>query len=392
MKNSSIDKIKSKVRIAIKGKNVNRFLLRIHRNKISILNVNRASKDEAYILIYFKDYEKVLELNTIYEIFIVSYGGWEKNKREYNKNSLLILGIILGVLFVFFLSKLIFKVEVITNDTKMREKLLYELSRYDIKQFKFQKSYNKIQKIKEEILKKYQNDIEWIEIELVGTKYIIRYEPRILNEKTEKSNYRHIVASKNAIVYSVVSSRGQILKYKNDYVKEGDIIVSGEIKLNDETKKIVSAEGEVYGEVWYEVEVFYPFGYYEQKKTGNTKNVYAVKFLSWKIELFNFNKFYDKIIKEEVIIKNKVLPLSFVKEKQIEVETKSSINTIDEAYDNAISLAKQKINNKLKDNEHIIKYKLLNKNIENNGVRIKMFFSICENITEYREIKEEKDE
>lgn len=392
MKNRSIESIKSKIRIAIKGKNVNRFLLRIHKNKIPILDINKINKNEAYTLIYFKDYEKVLELNTIYDIFIVNYGGWESKKRKISKNSILLLGFLLGILLIIVLSKMIFKVEIVTNDTKMREKLLYELERYDIEKFKFQKSYDKVQKIKDDILTKYKENIEWLEIELVGTKYIVRYEPRIINDGDSIAKPRNIVASKNAIIYSVVSSKGQVIRYKNDYVSKGDVIVSGEIKLNDMVKDIVSAEGHVYGETWYEVEIFYPFGYYEQKKTGNTKNVYVIKFLNCRIELFNFNKFYDKIIKEDVILENRAIPFSLVREKQIEVKTKSSINTVEEAREEAISLSIDKMKNKLNNNEYIIKYKVIKEHIEQDGVRLNIFFSVCEDITEYVEIKEEKDE
>lgn len=391
MKNRSIEKVKSKVRIAVKGKNINRFLLRLHKNKISILEIKKINNNEAYILIYFKDYELVLKLNTIYEIFIVSYGGWEKEKRTINRNIILLFGIILSLIIVSILSKMIFKVDVITTDTKMRDKILYELKQYDIEKFKFQKSYNTIQNIKSDLLERYREEIEWLEIELVGTRYIIRYEPRIINDDSLDYSPRNIIASKNAVILSVVSSKGQIIKFQNEYVHKGDVIVSGEIKLNDEVKEVVSASGTVYGETWYEVETFYPFSYYEQTKTGRVKNIYAVKFLNWRVELFNFNKFYDKMEKEDIILENRVIPLKFLKIYQMEVDTKSSVQTVEETSDKALSLAITKVENKLSDNEYIIKYKVINKTIEAKGVRLKVFFSVCEDITEYVEIKEEEN-
>ncbi len=391
MKNKSIESIRSKVKIAIKGKNVNRFLLRLYKHKIAILDLSKVSKDEAYALIYFKDYEQVLKLSTIYDIYIVSYGGWEKNKNKIRYNRILLLSLFFAFATLFILSKLIFKVEVITNDGEMREQLLYDLGLYKIEKFKFQKSYSEIQKIKEELLIKYKEEIEWLEIELVGTKYILKYEPRIINEEENKSKPRHIIANKNAIIYSVISSKGQVIRYKNDYVKKGDVVVSGYIYLNDEIKDTVSAEGKIFGETWYEVEVFYPFGYYEQKRTGKEKDVYTVKFLNHKWELFNFNKFYDKIVEEKVILASRVIPLQLVKEHQIEVKTKSAIQTPEEAKEEAVALGVSKMENKLADNEYIIKYKVLDENLKQDGVLVRMFFSVCEDITAYEEIKEEKD-
>ncbi len=392
MKNQDIDKFKSKVRIAVKGKNVFRFIKRLHINKVNILDLNKINNNEYYLLIYFKDYNIVLKLNTIYEIYIVGYGGWESKKRSIKKNKFIIVGIIIYLLIVYALSNMIFKVEVRTNDTKMRDKLLYELANYGITKYKYQKSYKEIELIKSDILEKYKNEIEWLEIKQIGTKYIVLYEPRITYIKENIEGDRDIVAKKDALIYSVNSSKGQILKNKNEYVGKGDVIISGTIYLNEKPKETVRAEGQVYGEVWYEVDIFYPLGYYEQERTGNKKSVYVVKFLNWRLELFNFNKFYDKIIKEDLIVKNEIIPLSLVKESQEEVNTKISINTVEQAYEEAILLAVSKIKNKLRENEHIIKYKVVDKNYSVDGVNLKIFFSVCEDITDYAKINEVKNE
>ena len=101
---------------------------------------------------------------------------------------------------------------------------------------------------------------------------------------------------------------------------------------------------------------------------------------------------FDKIIKEDVILENRVIPFSLVKENQIEVRTKSSINTVEEARGEAISLGVDKMQNKLNNNEYIIKYKVIKEHVEQDGVRLNIFFSVCEDITKYVEIKEEKNE
>lgn len=160
-------------------------------------------------------------------------------------------------------------------------------------------------------------------------------------------------------------------------------------------KKTVSATGTVYGEVWYEVDVFYPFGYYEETKTGRKKEVYVIEFLSHRIELFNFHPFYDKIINSSTILEKRGFPIRFTKEKQEEVNIISSIETVEEATLKAVDLANKKIESKLNEEEYVLKYKIINREIENNGVRLKVFFSVYEDITDYLEIApyvEEKDE
>ena len=383
---TGLEQFKSKVQIAIKGKNVKRFLFKLYKNRINILNVKKINNNEMYIWIYFKDYDKLVKLNTIYEVFIVDYGGMIKSKRLLNKNKFILFFVITSLIFLFIISKLIFDVEVITNDSKMKDKLLYELSLYDLKKYKFQKNYNEIQIIKDKILDKYRDEIEWLEIELIGTNYIVKYEPRIMNDSTNNLKLRHIVARRDAVIYSVVSSKGQILKNKNDYVKKGDIIVSGNIFLNEEVKDTVSAKGTVLGEVWYEVDVFYPFAYYEQSKTGKEKDVYVINFLNRRLELFNFKPFYDKIRKDKVIIKHEILPFKLIKERHIEVNTISSVKTEELVYLDAISLAVSKIENKLNQGEFIKIYKVINKKLNDKGIELRIFFSVVEDITEYVEI------
>lgn len=387
MKNKSLEVVKSKVKLRIVGKNVNRYLLRLSKNHISLLSIEKKSKEECNVLIYFKDYALAQKLNTIYDIHIIEYGGWEKEKRCFSKNKWIFLALTCSLFFLFILSKLIFEVEVVTNNQEMKRRLLKELKEYSIEKYHFQKSYQNLQEIKEKILENHHDDIEWLEIERIGTKYRIRFEPRIIEPNKEENELRHLVAKKNAIIKKVESSTGQVLKERNDYVKKGDIIVSGYVSLNGSVKKTVSATGTVYGEVWYEVDVFYPFGYYEETKTGRKKEVYVIEFLSHHLELFNFNPFYDKIINSKTILEKRGFPIRFVKEKQEEVHITSSIETVEEATLKAVDLAHKKIESKLSNQESILKYKIINREIENNGVRLKVFFSVYEDITNYSKIE-----
>lgn len=386
MKNRSIEAVKSKIKLRVTGKNVNRYLLRLSKNHISLLSIEKKSKEECYIRIYFKDYEQAKKINTIYDIHIVEYGGWEKEKRTLSKNKWVISALLLSLALLFLLSHMIFEVEIVTNDQDMKKRLLRELKEYSISKYHFQKDYESLQKIKNQLLENHHDDIEWLEIERIGTKYRVRFEPRIIEPTKKKNGYRHIIASKNAILLKVSAATGQIVREKNDYVKKGDIIVSGYISLNGTVKETVSSTGKVYGEVWYEVDVFYPFGYYEQTKTGRKKEVYVLEFLSHRIELFNFHPFYDKINNSSTILEKRGFPIRFTKELQEEVNTISSIETVEEATLKAASLANKKIEDKLEGEERVLKYKIINREIENNGVRLKVFFSVMEDITDYLEI------
>lgn len=392
MKNKIIYQLKSKIKLSITGKNINRFIMRLHNNKIEILKCNHINKEKINIIIYEKDYKKLEEIKTIYNIEKINTYGIIKIKKKLNINKYLIISIMLGIIILKTLSSIIFDIEIVYNDKETRDFLRQELKNYGIKEKTFKKSYHQIEKIKEDLINKYKDKIEWIEIETKGTKYIVRLEKRIIKEKEEETKNRNIISKKDAIIKEIKAERGQIIKEINSYVKKGDTIISGNIMDNEVIKNTVPAEGVVYGEVWYEINITYPFVYQETKELENTKEVYVIKFLNKNIELFNKNKFKTKKIKEKTIISNNLLPISIVKQNQTETEEIQELLTIDEAIKKASDKGIEKIKNNLKEHEFIINYKILNTNIKENELELSMFFSVYENITEYQEITNENIE
>lgn len=389
MKNKIIYNLKSKVKLKIKGKNINRFIIRLNNNKIEILKSTQISKDEINIIIYEKDHEKVEKLKTIYNIDKLDTYGIIKIKKQLNKNKYIILSMIIGYALLVLLCNIIYEVDIIHNDTETRNFLKNELKQYGIKEKTLKKNYSKIEAIKKEILNKYRDKIEWLEIETKGTKYIVRVEMRIINEKIVQSEDRNIIAKKDAIIKKIEAKGGQIIKEVNNYVKKGDIIISGNICVEQEIKDTVPATGKVFGEVWYETNVTYPFAYNEKKLTENRKNIIALKILNKTYEL-TFKPFKSKQIEEVSIIKNNIIPISIVRQKQKEQVIIEQILTTEEALNKAQELAIQKIKNNLKEDEYIIKYNILNTNIKENELELNMFFSVYEDITEYQTINKEE--
>ena len=282
---------------------------------------------------------------------------------------------------------MVFDIKIVHNDKEIREIISNELQNYGIKKYSFIKDYNEIQVIKQNILDKYKDKIEWLEIENVGVKYIVRVQERSIIKNDKYDGKRNVVSKKSAIIKSVKASSGVIIKNINDYVSPGDVIISGEIKLNEELKNIVDATGKVYGEVWYSTTVEYPFTYKEVKETGNTKTVYSIKFLNNYINLFDFNKYKSSIKEEKILFSNSILPIHFVKLKERETEVIDEVLTEELAIDRAYELSINKRKQNLNEDEYIIKSSILKTTIKEDKVILEMFFSVYEDITDYKEIE-----
>lgn len=388
MKNSFISLFENKVVINIKGKNINRFLKRLISHKVDLLDIKYINRNEINLLVRAKDYKKIEELKTIYDIFIVDVHGMLKIKRVVKINSILIISFIFGVIFLIFLSNVIFDVEVIHTNRELRTLILNELQDDGIVKLRFQKNYDKVQEIKSRILSKHKDKIEWLEIENVGTKYIIRVEERKLPVPDENVENRHIVARKSAIIKKIDAEIGEVVREINDYVKPGDIIISGEIKLYDQVKDVTSAKGKVYGEVWYQTKVTYPLTRRTERLLSNRKKVLVIQFLNKKIELFNLKPFKDKKIKQQKLIYNSLLPINLSLEEQQELKIVEEMNTIDEAIDKALSKGKEKIEEKLSEDEYIISQNSLKVDIKSSKIELDIFYVVYEDITSYQPIVE----
>ena len=391
MKNNIQNLLTSKISINILGNNIERIIRRLKNNNIEILNLKYIDGGIS-LKIYKKDYEKLLSIKTIYEIEIVNYSGLYNFKNKISNNKFIIMSILISFILLYIITNLIFTIDIITNDNNMKIKIEEELKNNGISKYKFKKSYEKLQLIKNNILSKYRSEIEWIEIEVIGTKYIVRYEPRIQNNIKEKTNYRNIIASKSAVIKDMLVTHGQIVKSKNTYVKKGDIIVSGYIYLNDNIKDTVSSSGTIYGECWYNVTITYPFKYYEERDTGNSKNVIVIKLLNKEIELFNFNKYKNKKTNDKTLLKNNLLPIKLIHQTQKEINVISENNTEKELIKKAINYSKKKIESRLSKNEYIDDYKILNKEVFPDSVKLNIFFSVIEDITDYEDIEEYQEQ
>ena len=380
-----IEKLISKISLNIKGKNINRFIKRLRTKKIEILSLKYKNPNEADIIIYKKDYETVLKIKSIYDVTELDVFGLIKIKRKIKiSKHLIVLTLIAFAIFLFF-THVIFDVEVIHSNKDIRNLLLNELKAEGIKKLSFKKSCNEISKIKEKILNKYPDKIEWLEIEENGTKYTVRVEERNIVKENENNTPRNIVAGKDGVLKKVIAEKGDIVKDMNDYVKKGDMIINGELIFNEKVTGKVRAEGKVYAEVWYVTKTEYPFATYTETETGKTKDVYTIKFLNHTFE-FTLHKFKTKKIEEEDIVKHPLIPLKLVKQKQKETKVTDQILTVEEAIDKAKEKAENDIKKNLSKDEYIIRSKYLKSTVKESIVEVEMFFAVYEDITDYAEI------
>ena len=366
--------------VSIKGKNLKRFLRYLYKSNIRFINIVLL-EDELFCKVDEDNYKRLISIRTSYEIELKKVYGFIYIKEVIKNNMIFIISFILGIFYLIILSNIIFDIDIVHDDKEIRKIIKNDLNKLNIKKYSIIKNYNYLKKVKEIIIKNNKDKIEWLEIERVGSKYIIKLEKRIKNKEDIKTDNRHIVAKKNGIIKKIEAHNGEILKKVNDYVSKGDIIISGEIHKGEDIKNNVSATGVIYAEVWYKVKVSLPIYYYKEEKTGKRIKTIKIKYLNNEFNFLNKNFLYKKS-------NNKVFYNDFYNMFLVgygtdeELAIIDSINTME--FDNiALSLAREKIINKLDINEYIISQKKLKTIINDSTINVEVFFKVYENVSKY---------
>lgn len=358
------------------------------------LHINFALVEQTYqfvvIEVLEEDYEKIQKLKTSYEITIIKRKGFAYLLYILHTKKIFLGAIFIGFLLLTLLSNMTFSIQIIETDQEIKDIIMADLKEFGIEKYRFKVSYDQKEAIRTKILEKEKEILEWLEIEEKGTSYQVKLIKRVQQEPIETAQPRHLVAKKSGMIVEIQADHGEILVQKNQYVEAGDILVSGIIKNKEEIVSQVAAEGKVYAEVWYTVNMQLPFVYEEEQPTGRSKQVLEFNFLHHTIALNDFFPYQHANNQESVLWKHSLLPfyISFTNKKEVTIQRMNYSE--DQAHEAIVDLATEKLRTKLGDDIEIISEKVLKKETTTDRINIELFFKVKEDITSYRSISEEE--
>lgn len=378
----------NRYRIKITGKDPKYFLRHLIVKKIKLYNIIE-DHDGISLTVDEVDYAKILKMKTSYNIQIINRFGVAKLRYLLLKYKYILSFLFLTLGLMIILSHFIFFIDVIHSKEEIRELVETDLKEFGISKYRFRVSYAKKEEIRNKILEKEKDKIEWLEIDRIGTRYIVNVEERLIKDNKVDNEVRDIVAKKDAMILNIEAETGEIVRKKYEYVRKGDTIVSGTIKNKEDEVSKVKAEGKVYGEVWYSVTVELPKKYYEEKKTGKTSKALTLRIANKKISV-PFSKDNKSYISEDSpILENNLIPIKLVLETKHEIEIIDKEYNMDNSSSEAIKLATKKLEDRLDEQSMILSKKVLKKTLKNSKIIVEIFFKVRENITGYKKISKE---
>ncbi len=350
--------------VKISGNN-NRAIRKLIDNNVSLYDINY-NYDEMLVKINLDDYKKVKRLLYFSKVKIIKYEGKEGINRHFKNNIYVYIIVLFCFILMDVLTGFIVRIDVIHENSSIRKLVQEELEENKIKKYSLAYDFDEIEDIKNKILNNNRNKLEWMSITRVGMTYVVRIEERIITDITKEEGYRHIVSAKDALITKVISSKGDVLVRSGEYVKKGDILISGELKLYENIKANTLASGEVFGNVWYTTNIKFPL-VYEEKKYNDKKRFNMS--INNKILFKNKYQYFD----QKGIRKIKILMFNITFYKEHEYELKKGIYNSKTAEKLALKKAEDEFNIKLNGKGVIISQKVLKKEENNSTISMSLF-------------------
>ncbi len=362
--------------IKCKVNNYYKFINKVNRLNIRLEQIIYNDKT-IYIKINESDYKKLKKYLISYNFYKYKELGIYKVKEIINKYKIYIISLILGLGLFLYVSNLIIDVKVIHEDKELRELILDELDTYGVKKLSLKKNYKTMQGIKEKILDKYPDKIDWLEFEIKGMNVYVRVEERIITKIEKDDRKCNIVARKEGMVSNIKLISGVVNVGLYENVKEGSVLISGIVTQNNNEVARVCAKGEVYANTWYKASVTIPFEHIEYKKTGRKK----------------YNIIFSDGIKKNRLLKNrfnsfessyktilKVFDYRVLLEKEYETKRIVKKYNESEALELALKKAEDNVLKSLNAKDSIIDKKVLKKSINDSKIYVEVFVIANEQI------------
>ena len=325
--------------------------------------------------INYKDYKY---LSRRYNLRIIRYYGVSFIKNILLINRYFIISLFVGFLLLYNLCNTIFEININCDNDLVLNKLNSFLLESGFSLYKSVFSYEEINILKENILKNI-DEIEWIEFNRFGCSYNIEVSLKSIGYSDVSGNKSNIVALKDGVIKHIVVHSGEKIREENEFVKKGDIIISGSIYKDEELVEEVESIGEVFGEVWYLVKVNVPI-VYNDSVLKNSFNHYYVDIFGKKFSLIGQYDVENSVRSSSVVFDKAYFPFKIYKESVSVYEDVNRSLSYEDALDLGVEKAVFEINKSLGDGEYIISKNVLKKGLKSSKMYIEVFFKVYEDI------------
>ncbi|WAA10378.1 sporulation protein YqfD [Fervidibacillus albus] len=391
MKNHWMKNILGYVTVRITGIGVERFVNRLMNDGIPLWNMKRDGSDSLTFQMYVKHISSLKKAVRHHRLKIrfIEKKGMPFAFRKAKSYTGFFLSFLFAILLILILSNMIWKIEIRGASPELEYKILKQLEEMGVRKGQFLFFVDDPQTIQKKITD-LNDEITWIGVKLTGTAYHFQVVEKERPEERERLSPQHLIAKKEAVIVDYFVEKGQPVVKRNEFVKRGQLLVSGVIGT-EEDGRAIPAEGKVWGKTWYKAEVSIKLASEWNVMTGESKTQKYLQLFQFKLPIWGFHKEdYEQMEVEQTETKIRflkwTLPVSIVNETIYEVAKVKKTYTIEEAKEMAFERAKGEVLSQIGKDATIESEKTLHETKENGTLKLSILFEVIENIAEAQPI------
>ena len=302
---------------------------------------------------------------------------------KYKKRKIFLIALILIAIFIVFISKFIWNIEVVGNENIESETILDSLEECGLKVGEYKNNIDTKKIINELRLKR--EDLAWVGISIKGTNAIVNIaeahkKPDIVNE----NEYCNIVACKDGIIEKISAKNGTIQVEQGEVVKKGTILIGGWIEGKYTGVRYVHSSGETIARVCYSQKEKINLKNTIKEKTGNVETKFGISINNFQINFYkrlskfeNYDTMYTRT--KVKIFSDFYIPVELIKYNNYETKKKEVIYTVEEAKEKAKQVANEKLFKQIQNKEDI-KNVTVNYSEYQDYVEAEVIYEVLENI------------
>ncbi len=307
------------VRFVVKGIFVERFLNLAARDRIPIWGGNKRV-DEFTGFTLASEYHKLRRhaKKSNVRMHVVEKNGAPFTRHKYRKRVGLLVGLGIFFVFMFIMSRFIWRIEVFGNNRVSESSIVAALEEIGVTPGKLRSSIDVRAAERRALLK--LDDLAWIALNFDGSAvHVIVRESDALPPMIDPDTPCNVVALRSGQITSMLVYNGQAVKMIGDTVLEGDVIVSGITQDRVGQNLFKHARAQVMARVQHQIIVKTPLVQNKYVETGEVRYRRFLHVFGWDLPLFWPRKipqpYHAEREKNMVFISGAELPIGILREK-----------------------------------------------------------------------------
>ncbi|MFD0870576.1 MULTISPECIES: sporulation protein YqfD [Paenibacillus] len=384
MRPNIISRLKGYVTIELRGERLEEFINLAASSRLVLWDMQIKQPNLAEVNLHIEDFYKLRPLlkKTGCRIHLLKRYGFPFFLDKLWKRKFFIAGLCFFIVGLFLLSSIVWKVEVEGNEKLMKMEILEKAKQLGIYEYQWKFRLGNQEDLARELHKQLPG-VAWVGVKVEGTHIKIQVVESASPEQKELKSPRHLIASKNAVVTKILAEKGKPVVQPDQYVRKGDLLISGLIG-NEQYQQTVVSQGQVKGLVWYTSKIEVPMVRKYKTYTGESYRRFYLVFGNRALQLTGYGTSYEQSEQEAsrktLQWRNYGLPVGWMNEKVREVRYLEEPLEREAARQIGLERARADILHGAGEDSRITSEKVLKEQEENGVLVMEVHFEVEENI------------